>query len=68
MYPFSQLTCHFLVQVDEDAIEEDNDAQYRWRDEELSVDTQPGEVQANLLPKVLPFKLEATHEDFLTFL
>lgn len=38
------------------AVQEDNDAQYRGRDEELSVNTQPGKIQPNLLSKVLPVK------------
>ena len=38
----------------EAAIVEDDDPQYGGGDEELGVDSQPGEIQTNLLPKVLP--------------
>lgn len=40
------------------AVQEDDDAEHRRRDEELSVDTQPGKIQPNLLPKVLPVDRE----------
>lgn len=43
------------------AVQEDDDAKYRRRDEELSVDTQPGKIQPNLLSKVLPVEREAAH-------
>lgn len=42
----------------EDAVEEDDDAEHGRRDEELGVDPQPGEIQANLLSKVLPVDRE----------
>lgn len=41
------------------AVQEDNDAKYRRRDEELSVDTQPGKIQPNLLSKVLSAERKA---------
>lgn len=40
------------------AIQEDNDAQHRGRDKELSVNTQPGKIQPNLLSKILPVNTE----------
>lgn len=36
------------------AIQKDNDAQYRGRDEELSIHTEPGKIEPNLLSKVFP--------------
>lgn len=35
------------------SVEENDDADHGGRDEHLGVDAQPGEVQANLLPKIL---------------
>lgn len=43
------------------AVQEDDDAQYRRRDEELSVDTQPGKIQPDLLSKVLPVQRRAVY-------
>lgn len=36
------------------AVKEDNNAQHRRRDEELSINTQPGKIQSNLFSKILP--------------
>lgn len=44
------------------AVQEDNDAQYRGRDEELSINTQPGKIQPNLLSKVLPVRIKAIYQ------
>lgn len=47
------------------SIEENDDPDYGGRDEHLGVHAQPGEVQADLLPKVLP-ALRAKQRDKLT--
>lgn len=36
------------------SVEENDDPDHGGGDEHLGVDAQPGEVQANLLPKILP--------------
>lgn len=46
----------------ENAIEEDNEAQYRGRDEELSVNTEPGKIQPDLLSKVFPVRIKVMHQ------
>lgn len=42
------------------AIQKDNDAQYRGRDEQLGINTKPSKIEPNLLPKVLPVQRKAT--------
>lgn len=49
------------------AVKEDNDAQDRWRDEELGINAQPGKIQPNLLSKVLPVQTEAVYQQAVGF-
>lgn len=49
------------------AVQEDNDAQDRWRDEELGINTQPGKIQPNLLSKVLPVQVKTAYQRAVGF-
>ena len=68
MHMFVCLCVPGHVGVDrEAAIEEDDDPQDRGGDEELGVDSQPGEIQTYLLPKVFPVEEGLIHSYSLRF-
>ena len=43
------------------AIQKDDDSHDGSRNQHLGVDAQPGKVQTNLLPKILPVRDETVH-------
>ena len=46
------------------SVQKDNHPHYRGWNEHLGIKTQPGEVQTNLLSKVLPIHLNKSYSDY----